>query len=69
MYGVYLQMVPVEINNETQVSVEVQSTGGVIRFSSSNSSSSGSEVKDVTFTLQSIDELTEVDMGEDGLGQ
>ena len=61
-------MGPFEINNETQVSVEVQSTGGVIRFSSNNSSS-GSEVKDVTFTLQSIDELTEVDMGEDGLGQ
>ena len=61
-------MGPFEINNETQVSVEVQSTGGVIRFSSNNSSS-GSEVKDVTFILQSIDELTEVDMGEDGLGQ
>ena len=61
-------MGPVEINNETQVSVEVQSTGGVIRFSSNNSSN-GSEVMDVTFTLQSIDELTEVDMGEDGLGQ
>ena len=61
-------MGPVEINNKTQVSVEVQSTGGVIRFSSNNSSN-GSEVMDVTFTLQSIDELTEVDKGEDGLGQ